>query len=100
MKKIIILLLFILFGALYALKDSSFFWLPSSIRTVLISTQFKEGECVSAPKYWGVSPKRVIGFKFKKRKTFYLLRDLDKYEHDQLIQEEVVEKIARKVSCP
>ena len=93
------LLVFTIGGVFFSLKDSTFPWLPSAIRTLIVQTTFIEGDCLQAKEFWGVNPKRVIGLKFKGRKVYYLLRDIDRHEHDQIINSELVDKIAKKINC-
>lgn len=93
------LIVFIVGGIFFSLKDSTFAWLPSYIRTLIVQTNFVEGDCLQAKDFWGVNPKRVIGLKFKGKKVYYLLRDIDRHEHDQILNSKTVDKKAKKINC-
>jgi hypothetical protein len=99
MKKVLLIIVFLFGGVFFSLKDSTFPWLPSEIRSLIVQTKFIAGDCLEAKEYWGVNPKQVIGLKFKGKRVFYLLRDRDQYQHDQILKAKVVEKIANKINC-
>lgn len=92
-------LLFVLGGVFYTFKDSNLYWLPSEIRSFLYPSRFSPGDCIVSKQRWAINPKKVIGLKFKGRKTFYLLRDLDKHQHDQLVFLSIVDEKAEKIRC-
>lgn len=75
------------------------YWFPVAIRQYLLPPKFQAGQCIAAHRFWGVNPKSVVGLKVKGEETFYLLRDLDKYEHFQLISTQAVERQAARVPC-
>lgn len=97
-----ILLLLLLICVLFFVGPHlvSKYWFPTSIQQYLILDRFKRGQCIGALSFWGVNPKIIIGTKYKKGERFYLLRDVDKYEHLQYIRSSVVESRAVEVICP
>ena len=74
------------------------YWLHPKIRKYFVLNQFQKGDCLSS-KYWGVNPKKVIGYKESEAKSFYLLQDIDRHEHLQYIPKLEVESIGNKTSC-
>lgn len=99
MKVFILIVLFMLGGVFYTLKDSTLYWLPSGLRAYLYPSRFAPGDCIISKEKWAVNPKQIIGLKFKGKKTYYLLRDQDRHEHDQIIFLSIVDQKAQKVNC-
>jgi len=99
MKILILIILFLLGGVFYSLKDSNLYWMPSNLRVLITSTKYQKGDCLRSERLFGVNPKRVIGKKFKKRKSYYLLRDMDRHEHDQLISMSEIDRYGQKTNC-
>jgi hypothetical protein len=75
------------------------YWFPPVVQKYILPFKFSEGDCIKSPRMWGVNPKRVFGYKIKQNESFYLLKDLDRYEDFQYISKHTVEKHAEKSSC-
>jgi len=101
-KKIIFCLLgLLLFGYVGLFGSSPFiskYWFHPEIRKYLIASKFDQGICLSSSR-WGVSPKKVIGYKESKNNSYYLLQDVDRHEHLQYISKLEVDRIGRRISC-
>ena len=94
-----IIFLTILLGAIADSGVVSRYWLPESLRPYFINPKFKAGQCIKSPKRWGNRVKLVINFKDTKKKSGYLLKDQDQYEHFQYVSQIEVEKFAQVTSC-
>ena len=99
MKVFVFILIFILGGVIYSFKDSTLYWMPSELRAFIYPSRFSPGDCIISKEKWAINPKQVIGLKFKGKRTYYLLRDLDKHEHDQIIFLSIVDQKANKIKC-
>lgn len=74
------------------------YWFPKEIRSYLMANKYSQGECLRSNR-WGVNPKKVIGYKEYKSHTNYLLKDMDRHEHYQLVSALEVENYALKTTC-
>ena len=75
-------------------------YMTPDIRNFFYGTEFSLGQCLKSPKYWGVNPKKIIGHKIINNQTFFLLKDIDKYEHLQYFSHSQLKLTSFTVNCP
>jgi len=74
------------------------YWLHPEVRKFLVTSKFEQGVCLRSSR-WGVSPKKVIGYKESQNDSFYLLQDVDRHEHLQYISKLEVDSLGERISC-